>query len=152
MTLLKALRHRQVRIARAVTVLFAASWLGLAVQPCVAGAAAPETLASGHGAMGHGPAPSPESTAEHDCPHCPPAPASGHDCSKGVALDCDAVSVPILPAKDPGDTAWPNVLHGAGPGYQVDWTTDRQGGWSADPATWRPPDRPLQQRFCTYLK
>ena len=151
MGLLQALRHRQVRIARAITVLFAVSWLGLAMQPCVAGVAGPETRASHHGVMGHEPAPEPP-VAAHDCPHCPPEPGAGHDCGTGVALECDAIGIPVLPAKDPDDSAWLHPVLGPGPSYEVDWPASAHRGWSAGPETWRPPDRPLQQRFCTYLK
>lgn len=101
--------------------------------------------------MGHH-EPAPEPAAAHDCPHCPPERAAGHDCGTAVALDCDAIGVPLLPAKDPDDSAWLHPLPGPGPSYQVEWTADPPRGWTVDAETWRPPDRPLQQRFCTYLK
>jgi len=152
MALIQALRRRQTRIARAVTVLFAVSWLGLAVQPCVAGAAGPEASHAGHAGMGHAPTSAPESTAGHGCPHCPPQPSAGQDCGTGVALECDAIGALVLPGKDPGAQVWFPVLLGAAPTYPFEWTAGSQRIRPADPGAWRPPDRPLHQRFCTYLK
>ncbi len=153
MALIQALRRRQTPIARAVIVLFAVSWLGLAVQPCVAGAAGSEAPHSGHHAgTKHTPPSAPESAAGHDCPHCPPEPAGGHDCGTGVALECDAVGALVLPGKDAGVQAWFPTSLGAAPTYPFEWSVGSQLARPADDGAWRPPDRPLHQRFCSYLK
>jgi len=150
MKLLAGFRRRQAPVARAIVVLFAASWLGLAMQPCVAGHLGDRVHDAG--VAGHHGAPAPDAGAGHDCPHCPPKATEGHDCGTGVALECDAIGVPVLPSKDSDSFSWLPDLLPAGEGIRIDLDAGRPGTVGPRQAPWRPPDRPLQQRFCTYLK
>lgn len=95
--LLARLRRARIPLARAVVVLFAATWLGLAVQPCVASGTTHHDAATPVHGEGHaggcgdaGTAPEPPG---HDCPHC----AHPGDC--GTALECDAIGVPAMVGK-----------------------------------------------------
>ncbi len=143
MNLLGALRHYSLPLGRAAVVLFAASWLGLAVQPCAA---------SGMHGAGE-PVPEMPGGDGHDCPHCPPPADESHDCSTAVALDCAAAGEPALAAKTvkapdthPGVAIAPAILHAtlAGPGHAAPRAPP-------DPARCIAP-RTVQQRYCTYLK
>jgi hypothetical protein len=150
--LLARLRRSRVPLGRAVLALFTTTWLGLAVQPCMAEAAQGGEIATVAEADAHaggcGGASAPvEAPQDHDCPHCPP---SG-DC--GTALECDAVGVPAmvgkaleLPRADLG--AWIDLPE---PLPIADWRPVR--GWTAaGPQDPRASPRSLRQRFCTYLK
>jgi len=134
-------------MARSFAVLFAISWLGLAIQPCMAGAHADDSPQTGH--AGHHPAPA---APAHDCPHCPPAPAGDPDCGGGVALDCDAVGVPALPSKDSVGQQWDAPAMVALPAQPLAWPSACSEPAWYPPARAQPPPRSLQQRFCSFLK
>jgi hypothetical protein len=148
MNLLAKLRSRHQPLARALVALFAVGWLGLALQPCEAMDLGEAGHGSHHGGMGHHSAPE---QSDPPCPHCP---SGGPDaCDTGVALDCETVGVPALPAKQvdlpaPDTFAWlvpaamPPVAS-AGCAAPPDWP---------DPGRERAPSSSLQQRYCTYLK
>ncbi len=138
MTLIGAFRHHSVPLTRAVVLLFAASWLGLAAQPCMAAAA--------HDAGA-------PAAAAHDCPHCPPPASDAHDCDHAVAIECAADATPgvatqALKAPDLAPAAGLAMapLHAAlaDPGH-VAPRAPPDPGRSTVPRT-------LQQRYCTYLK
>jgi hypothetical protein len=142
MALLHTLRRTRVAIARAVLPVFVASWLGLVFQPCIAGELAGTQPLAGQ-----------SEHAGHDCPHCPPKAVSNHDCGTALAIECDAVGVPAIPAKDVSPTtpdlgAWLNLPADVAlchdPGRRLQ---DRAGSVPPHP----PPDS-LQQRYCRYLK
>jgi len=148
MNLLAKLRSRHQPLARALVALFAVGWLGLALQPCQAMGLGDTGHGSHHDGMGHHSAP------EHSNPPCPHCPSDGPDaCDTGVALDCETVGVPALPAKQfdvpaPDVFAWlvPVALPVAG--FAVcDAPPDRP-----DPGRDHKPSSSLQQRYCTYLK
>jgi hypothetical protein len=142
MALLHILRRTRSAIARVVLPVFVASWLGLVFQPCIAGelaAASPQAGQSGH--------------AGHDCPHCPPKPAAHNDCGSALTIECDAVGVPVIPAKDVPPTTLDlfaclslpaSATSGHDPGGALH---ERAGAVPPYP----PPDS-LQQRYCRFLK
>jgi hypothetical protein len=148
MNLLAKLRSRHQPLARALVALFAVGWLGLALQPCQAMGPGEAGHDSHHDGMGHHPAP------EHSKPPCPHCPSEGPDaCDTGVALDCETVGVPALPAKQadlpaPDVFAWlvPAAMPAAG-FATCDGPPDRP-----DPGRDHKPSSSLQQRYCTYLK
>lgn len=150
MTLIRTLRRWQLPITRSVVILFAASWLSFALQPCMAAGDGPAAVPGTHGA--HHEAPAQPGHADHDCPHCPPAPANHDDCGTSVALDCDAIALPVLPAKDPDTPKWQPAVLVIGAPVLADACAGRAGPELPSDSERRPPDRPLQQRFCTYLK
>lgn len=151
MALLHSLRRWRASLGRVTVGLFAVSWLGLAVQPCMAGTGPMDAHAGMHA---HHAGDAPAEPVTHDCPHCPPSPSGHHDCASGTALECDAVGVPALPAKDT-QPAQPADI-GLGPLLTTYWAD------LARPppvvATFSPVDSPhapratLQQRYCSYLK
>jgi hypothetical protein len=148
MKLLAKLRSRHQPLARAVVALFAIGWLGLALQPCQAMYVGESGHGSHHEGMGH------HSTPEQSHPSCPHCPSEGPDaCETGVALDCETVGVPALPAK-PVDVPAPDVFA---------WLVPAAMPAAGCAVCEAPPDRPdpgrdhapsssLQQRYCTYLK
>jgi len=142
MALLHLLRRTRVAIARAVLPVFAATWLGLVFQPCIAGELAGQSPQAGQ-----------SEHAGHDCPHCPPKVVSQHDCGTALTIECDAVGLPAITAKDVPPTA-PDLdaclilpasaALGDDPGRL---RHDRAGSVPPHP----PPDS-LQQRYCRFLK
>lgn len=149
---LARLRLSQVPVARAVLALFVTTWLCLAVQPCMAEAAATGDVATEQAATGHhaGCGDMPPPAPAHDCPHCPPGDHAG-DC--GTALDCASVGVPAMVSKAVEPPA-------ADLGAWLDLPAPLPRSL-ADPAPLRatqsrhPPrasPRTLQQRYCSYLK
>lgn len=148
MNLLAKLRSRHQPLARALVALFAVGWLGLALQPCQAMGPGEAGHGGRHDGTEHHPAP------EHSKPPCPHCPSEGRDaCDTGVALDCETVGVPALPAKQadvpaPDVFAWlvPAVMPAAGLAVR-DGPPNRP-----DPGRDHKPSSSLQQRFCTYLK
>lgn len=143
MTLMDAFRHNSSPLGRAVVVLFAASWLGLAVQPCAAsgthGAGMPEPeMPAGHG---------------HDCPHCPPPADESHECATMAVLGCAAAGEPAVTSagvKAPDTCQAVAIVHAS-----MHAGLARPGPVLAQ----APPDpgrsvasRTVQQRYCTYLK
>lgn len=152
MNLLAKLRSRHQPLARAVVALFAIGWLGLALQPCEAMDAGQAGDGSHH--EGHHDGMEHHSTPENSDPPCPHCPSDGPDaCDTGVALDCETVGVPALPAKQvdlpaPDMFAW--LVPAAMPmaGFAVgEAPQDRP-----DPGRDKTPSISLQQRYCTYLK
>lgn len=152
------LRRVRLPLGRGVLAVFAATWLGLAVQPCMAGeapadgAAAPAPMEHHAGGCGGESAPEPHSAPAHDCPHCPPGGMQGNDC--GTALNCKSVGVPAMvskaaepPRADFG--AWIDLPVAPAPAV-----LQRHPPASAIAAqrSPHPPPRPLQQRFCSYQK
>lgn len=145
MSLLARMRRSQGTRARALVALFAISWMGLAVQPCVAGAGHDHAGAAGHEM--------PAAHGDPGCPHCPPAPADDEECGTGSALSCDGVDVPAPPAKAADVPQWdagaaidlPSVA-------PLSFSSNRVEAPKAGSAVWRPPSASVQQRFCTFLK
>lgn len=145
MTVLGWFRRMQVPMARSLTVLFAAAWLGLAVQPCTAMEGHDEAGAATH----HGGT----ASTGHDCPHCPPAPEPQEEAPCGTALSCDAIGAPMVTAKaqDLPPPGWFACLPA---------TAAPQPGDHAVAEPMRPPVPParrttaasFQQRYCSYLK
>lgn len=156
MNLLWTLRRLRLALGRPALALFAATWLGLALQPCTAHAleapAADAAASAGeHAGCDGEPAP-PATPAGHDCPHCAGSAGALRDCASDVATACDAIGVPALVTKS-------SDLPPADPGAWMDLAV--AGRLLADPRgpppsamRHHPPAsaRPLQQRFCTYLK
>jgi hypothetical protein len=146
MSLLARIRRRRGSMcARTLVALFAISWMGLAVQPCVAGA--------GHDPPGAASHEMPAADGDQGCPHCPPAPAEGDDCGTGSALDCDGVDVPAPPVKGtdlPQWDVWAVMDLPAPPDLPP--SANRLAAPTLASAVWRPPSASIQQRFCTFLK
>ena len=156
--LLAKLRRLRLPLGRGVVAMFAATWLGLAVQPCMADAPqagepdAPAPMAHHAGGCGGEAAAEPQPAPAHDCPHCPPGGLYAVEC--GTALDCKSVGVPAMvskaaepPRADLG--AWIDLPVPL-PAAMVQ--SRAAGAAAAAPRAPRAPPRPLQQRFCTYLK
>jgi hypothetical protein len=126
--------------------LFASTWLGLAMQPCVAMDHSGDSGDGGH--AGHD---MPGGHGGHDCPHCPPATEADDGCAGATGLACDGV--PALPSKDAksvkADSA---VLIGYLATHDPFLLFSSASPGSPDAAQWRPPTSTIQQRFCTYLK
>jgi hypothetical protein len=148
MNLLAKMRSRHQPLARALVALFAVGWLGLALQPCEAMDLGDAGHGSHHDGMGH------DSTPEHSDPPCPHCPSGGADaCDTGVALDCETVGVPALPAKQvdvppPDAFAWLVPVAVPVAGFALcDAPPERP-----DPGRDHVPSSSLQQRYCTYLK
>lgn len=142
MNLIGTFRQHSPPLTRAMVVLFAASWLGLAVQPCVA--------ASAHDAGT--PAPAMPAGNGHDCPHCPPPAGDPADCGDAVALDCVAVGQPALASqavKAP-DTHMPACIPPAPLHLMLAEPGQASPRAPPDPAR-RVVPRSLQQRYCSYL-
>lgn len=99
---LSRLRRLRRPLGSAALALFTASWLGLAVQPCLAHASSDEpaqaSVTHHAGGCGGEAEPAPQATPTHDCPHCASDDAA-HAAGCGTALDCDAVGLPGLSAK-----------------------------------------------------
>lgn len=143
MTLIGTFRHYSRPLTRALVVLFTVSWLGLAVQPCVAASA------------DHSGAPAPAMPAggAHDCPNCPPPAVDPGDCGMVVAIDCAALGTAV-PATQP--------LKGLDMQVPVGLPPSPLYLLLAEPARSGPPPLPdpgrhvapctLQQRYCSYLK
>jgi hypothetical protein len=145
MSLLARIRSYRGTCARALVALFAISWMGLAVQPCVAG--------TGHDHPGAGGHEMPAADEDRGCPHCPPAPADGDDCGADSALNCDSVDVPAPPAKGTDVPQWDisAVMDLPAP-PDLRSSANRIGAPTSASAIWRPPSTSIQQRFCTFLK
>ena len=155
---LEKLRRMRLPLGRGMVAMFAATWLGLAVQPCMADAlhagepAAPAPVEHHSGGCGGEHVPAPQSAPSHDCPHCPTSGLHAGGC--GTALECEAIGVPAMPSKateppraDLG--AWidlPEPPSGAAP------QTHAPGAIAATHRAPRAPPRSFQQRFCSYLK
>jgi hypothetical protein len=145
MSLLARMRRSQGTRARALVALFAISWMGLAVQPCVAGADHDHAGAAGHEM--------PAAHGDPGCPHCPPAPADDDECGTGSALSCDGVDVPAPPNKAGDVPQWdacaaidlPSVA-------SLPCSSNSVEALRAGSAAWRPPSASVQQRFCIFLK
>jgi len=145
MSLLARMRRSQGTCGRALVALFAISWMGLAVQPCVAGVGNDHAGAAGHQM--------PAAHGDPGCPHCPPPPAEDDPCGTPSALNCDGVDVPAPPAKAADAPHWdacaaidlPSVA-------SLSSGSNRVRAPGAAPAVWRPPSASIQQRFCTFLK
>lgn len=135
-------RHYSPSLARATVVLFAAGWLGLAVQPCVA--------ASAHDAGT--PAPGMPGGHGHDCPHCPPPADDRAGCGDAVTLDCAAAGEPALvsQAVKVPDTHMPAGMPPA-PLHQVLAEPGRASPRAPPDPARRIVPRSLQQRYCSYL-
>jgi|DewCreStandDraft_4_1066084.scaffolds.fasta_scaffold189571_2 hypothetical protein len=156
--LLSRLRRLRLPLGRGALAVFAATWLGLAVQPCMAdavpadGTAEPAPMERHAGGCGGEAAPERQSAPAHDCPHCPPGGMNAGECS--TALACTSIGVPAMvskagepPRADFG--AWidlPVPPGGASPPSRA------PGAAVAAQRVPRAPPRPLQQRFCSYLK
>lgn len=153
--LLATLRRLRLPLGRGVLAMFAATWLGLAVQPCMADAQhAGEPVPMEHHAGGCGGETSsgPQTAPAHDCPHCPPGGLDAGEC--GTALDCKSVGVPAMvskaaepPRADLG--AWIDL---PAPLPAAILQSRAPGATAAAPRAPRAPPRPLQQRYCSYLK
>ena len=143
MNLIGGFRHYLPPLTRAMVVLFATGWLGLAVQPCLA--------AGAHDAGATLPGmPAPHG---HDCPHCPPPADDTHDCGNAVALDCAAVGEPALAAQAQKNLdTHATVAICAAPLHVALAEAGRVGPRAPpDPGRHVAP-RTLQQRYCSYLK
>lgn len=143
MTLIGTFRRISKPLTRAVVVLFALAWLGLAAQPCMAVGAHDSGTPVPQMPLGDG----------HGCPHCPPPASDSRDCADAVALDCVATGEPALmsrgvKAQDQSpDIALPTVLPpaaNAGSSLKAPTVPRGPGGHVAP--------RSVQQRYCTYLK
>jgi hypothetical protein len=156
--LLAKLRRLRLPLGRGVVAMFAATWLGLAVQPCMADAphagepAAPAPMEHHAGGCGGEAASQPQTTPAHDCPHCPPGGMNAGEC--GTALDCKSVGVPAMVSKA---TEPPRADLGAWIDLPVPPSAavlQRHAPAAAIAAqrSPHPPPRPLQQRYCSYLK
>lgn len=148
MNLLARIRSHQQPLANALVVLFALGWLGLALQPCQAAVQADVAPAAHHHGDGHHATPADD---EPPCPHCPAGDTDG--CGTGTALECETVGVPAVPSKQV-DPPSPDGEHWLLPSPPVPvWNTRPVAVPDSDDAgRQRPPDRSLQQRYCTYLE
>lgn len=155
-SVLARLRRLRLPLGRALLAAFVASWLGLAVQPCMAEAAtgpqdaSPAATTAHHDGCGGGAAPEPVPEPQHPCPHCPQGGGQG-DC--GTALDCEAAGVPGIlvkaaesPRADLG--AWID-LPADPPAAQ---SMRAPPGATFEPVPSRTPPRNLQQRYCRFQK
>ncbi len=157
MDLFHTLRRRRGSLGRALVAAFAATWLGLAVQPCMAHDAASEPTPSGdarhQGHDHHAGGDMPAGDMSQHCPHCPPGPTDGHDCATGTALECDAVGAPGLPTQHHDQLEPAKLLVGMAPVLIIAPLVALEGSQPASPVdSPHPPGATLQQRFCTYLK
>lgn len=143
MSLIGEFRRNSRPLTRAVAVLFAASWLGIALHPCDAAAQHVPEAPVHHDSSG----------APHDCPHCPPPAAQSHDCDQAVALECLGAGEAALVAKawkapDP-DAGGP--LPGVLPALPPADAALTAAAVPPDPGG-TPHSCSIQQRYCTYLK
>ena len=163
MDVLHKLRRYQARIARASVAVFAATWLGLALQPCHAAGAAPappEAPAhvggghAGHPCHGSGDSAPPAAPAHDeslpDCPFCPGGHAGPADCRQRAGIGCCSASAPVLGLLylKLSDLSLAPVNCWR---FEVAAPTDLPAARpAAEPEP--PPGVPFQERFCTHLE
>lgn len=148
MNLIARIRSHQQPLAKALIALFAFGWLGLALQPCHAAVQVETAPAPHHHGEGHHGMPA---DGTSPCPHCPTDDTDG--CDTGTALECETVGVPAVASKQvdppsPDGEHWLPLLSPVPAWFAHPATVPD----SDDPGRQWPPDRSLQQRYCTYLK